>query len=610
MHNKVICATLHRRPEATRRLLEAIDATYGVDGYTILLSVDRDDSIPACLEVADIAGEYTASNPKCTVWFHTPKLGIDRNKLFILDGGFKLSDYVIFLNDDTPISKDALLWFEWAGEKFKDDKSVYSVCGYNRVTDRTAADIDPYAYSFREGDGVWGFARWKDRHEESYGVGGSKYVEYCEQHGYPVDGWFDGYAYHIATKERNLYHVYPLLARSQHSEWECAEHTPKDDGGKWFMDNEYNAVWAGEAELGRAKDGWWHYEPGLPSLIRPLSIFIDCDSGGYNKPWYPGSFSGGSEEQTCLLAEQLSLAGHNVTVRNNCGVEREGMYSGVEYKHYEGCDVPEDLDVYCAFRNPHLINPRKAKVMVLLCHDIPHSSHFPNREEINNGWLDNTDIVMALNDYHKQLYIDWGCPEHKICVAPILMDHETYLQDVDRIPGRCVYVSCPDRGLREVLNYWPIVKQRVPHATLQICWNVPIVRDWFHYADGNEELGILPQKVLQHSDLAKELLQADVLSYYSTFAPEISPAATIKAQYAGAVPVVRCAGGMVDTVRFGWKTGDNDHWAHCVAEALLAPHWLEAVRAEMVSASQKRYNKTRAAYVWMSHVEDRLNDKN
>lgn len=627
---KVIAITLCRRPEATRKLFGYLEKCIGIENYTLIIGVDIDpNNRQASEEVYGIATDW------CNSWstrvptfndignwkieLHDPYLGVDLNKLDTLQTAYKYSDYVIFLNDDTPISPDGLLFFEWAGEKFKDDQSIYSICGYNRVTDQEANQIDPWAYTFGAGDGIWGFARWRDRHEATYGIDGSKYIEYCKEHGHAINGWFDAYAAHIATQERTLKHVKPLLARTQHSEWESAEHTPTADGGEWFRNNEYNPVWAGILTK-QISAGEWHYVSDKPLL----NIYIDCAEGGFSAPWYPGSFSGGSENQTIILAQELAKQGHTVTVRNNCGRDNEGVYvgsdhwyefhsqlpaGGVKYIDYQNWASPtpvDNIDVYCSFRNPHTLRgPRVGRVQVLLCHDIPHSSHFPNREQIAEGWLDGTDIVMALNEYHKRLYLDYGCPEDKLQVCPIFIELDEFPRDVERIPGRCIYCSCPDRGLRVLLEKWPEIKQRNPEATLQICWNVPIIRDWFQYSSGNEDLGILPPLYLQHADLGRELCKASLLTYPSTFAPEISPAATIKAQIAGAVPVVVLQGGMVETVVDGFRV-NYDGYVNAVTEALAAPGWQEAVRELWIPQLSEKYKASRAAEVWVQHVYTQL----
>ena len=51
-------------------------------------------------------------------------------------------------------------------------------------------------------------------------------------------------------------------------------------------------------------------------------------------------------------------------------------------------------------------------------------------------------------------------------------DPERYVGHGDKVPGKCIYASSPDRGLHHVLEQWPRIKKAAPHATLHIFYRL------------------------------------------------------------------------------------------------------------------------------------------
>jgi len=353
--------------------------------------------------------------------------------------------------------------------------------------------------------------------------------------------------------------------------------------------------------------------------LNSLNIVIDCDSGGSPGGWWPEShlegnrYFGGSEEQAQYTAKYLVKLGHRVTFRNDCR-DHAGVYDGVTYINYQDGPAP-DCDVYCSQRNKNLVRERHAPLQVLLCHDIPISDHMFTHEEIENGALKNVDLIILLNEHHRKLYIEHGVPASKIRVCPIMVP--TFDINVERIPGRCVYCSCPTRGLERLMNYWSEIKRRAPHATLQICWRFSIAHDrmcdvdrpWFEkWENGNEELGVLPLKNCSHDELAIELSKAELLTYPSTFDAEISPASTIKSQIFGAVPLVVNCGGMHNTVEYGHNADYNDY-PIAVSNALNDPDWQQKNRELMMPAIKDKYDPDRVIHIWENIIKQAI-DRN
>lgn len=602
---KILAMTFCRRAWATKKMLEDIlPKCIGIEEYDIFVSIDFDERYEAySTEVAEIVQRFADSGiaKSVRVWEQHPRLGIDLNKLFILKQAFEHSNYVVFLEDDTPISPDGLKWFEFGNQEFAEDENIFSISGFNRSEDRLPGEVDPLAFEAVRGYCPWGVGVWKDKYITLFGDNNEKYLEYAKDH---ANGLHDAYI----DKAVDTWRVRPLLSRTMHSEWELAEHT---ESKEWFEQYEKTTVWAGALGQLLPTDGY-----SLQSSPRKnLRIVFDCDGGGSPGGWWPdshleGKFSGGSEEQLMYFAKELATIGHKVIVRNDCR-DHEGVYDRVQYLNYMNHEAP-NCDVYCAQRNRNLLRTRKAPVQILLCHDIPVSDHMFSKEEIERGALKEVDFCILLNEYHRRLYLEHGVPDSKIRVCPIMVPLEPFNVEVERISGRCVYCSCPERGLRRLIDYWPRIKELAPHATLQICWRFSIAHDQAHGVDrpwfeewekGIPSLGVLPLLNCSHEELAVELSKAELLVYPSHFNPEISPASTIKAQIAGAVPLVVIAGGMDDTVRFGHRADFGD-FPIAASNALNDVPWQTNQRARMMHETRWKYEPSKVIETWDGLIQE------
>ena len=59
------------------------------------------------------------------------KLGLWPNKKQAVIQGLRRNNYIILIEDDIILSKDALKYFEWADKKFRNNNEVESVTGYS-----------------------------------------------------------------------------------------------------------------------------------------------------------------------------------------------------------------------------------------------------------------------------------------------------------------------------------------------------------------------------------------------------------------------------------------------------------------------------------------------
>ena len=236
---KVIAITLYRRPSYTQKLFESLVKAYGIEDYRILISCDVSrEHYADCDTVQEMAWVFKHNHPgKCDIFVNDPRLGIDKNKLFILPRAFEHTNYVVFLEDDTPIAQDGLRYFEAMNEMFADDKSVISISGYNRYLEsetHTRVLAEETYHIARGGQfAPWGFAIWKDRYDLIVGMDGQKYLEATGEN---ANGLFDHNMCRWMRENAPVWTIYPVLGRTNHTGAYGAEHTPS---AEWLMEHEF-----------------------------------------------------------------------------------------------------------------------------------------------------------------------------------------------------------------------------------------------------------------------------------------------------------------------------------------------------------------------------------
>lgn len=321
--------------------------------------------------------------------------------------------------------------------------------------------------------------------------------------------------------------------------------------------------------------------------------------GGPPYPWNARSIDdgiGGSEEALVYLSRELTSLGYRVFVFNRGPHGRcllsDGFWLDIE-KHDPRIAVPS-ADIFVSWRNWHVYDkaPEGAKKFLWL-HDVGVEPHYSPEA------LSHFDKIIVLNKYHQSIC---KVPDEKAFVAGNGVSLDQFDQEAERVPGKCVYLSHPHRGLNELRRYWPQIKEAVPEATLHAFW---WQKEFFLPPD--EKLGIQPMKSLGHRELAREILSSQVFSYPSVFHPEICPISCIKAQVGGAWPVTVNCGGMSDTLipEFS-NTGTHEDFAERLI-ATLKMGIAETERQKMMAAAREKFNWRIIAQKWSDEFEGVIN---
>lgn len=223
----MICAfNTYNRINYATRALEALVKSIKFLGepVKVLVSIDYSE---AQSEMNDtVLSEFSKLDYQdINVLKATKNLGCNRTTYELLDQAFHYDDYVVFIEDDILLAKDALYYFKYVGEKFKPCNDIFTVDGYNNGL----FNKDDYKkISISKSFKPWGWATWKNRWSDD--------TPDCPKNNFKVDyhpkkhkgiwykdGTWDCYMKKCVRGERCR--VFPLLPRSKNI-GEIGAHTP------------------------------------------------------------------------------------------------------------------------------------------------------------------------------------------------------------------------------------------------------------------------------------------------------------------------------------------------------------------------------------------------
>lgn len=182
---KTITSTHYNRPDCTRQMLSHLSQCRGIENYILVCSVE-----PGFPEVIAEINKYPYQK---MVFLNERLLGCWENKKAALVQGFKLGNYVIHIEDDVILAKDALEYFEWAAQ-FNFNSQVFSVSAFSKdpKPDNPNLVIRDNHYS------PLAWATWRNRFEEA-----------------SRGGW-DGSDTWLFNARKQNFHIKPKLSRAKH----------------------------------------------------------------------------------------------------------------------------------------------------------------------------------------------------------------------------------------------------------------------------------------------------------------------------------------------------------------------------------------------------------
>jgi len=185
----------------------------------------------------------------------------------------------------------------------------------------------------------------------------------------------------------------------------------------------------------------------------------------------------GSELGFVRIAQELKKLGHTVELFT---VATQTEWNGMRVRPWSESGL-DQYDAAVAINEPDLLKPMRAKLRVAEC------------------WLNDFTFCKPGFEKHVDLFTSCSAPH----LAKVLTDpnwrHVNVTPQTPRgafvwepnpakwivnelgcdpvaprakVPGRVVHTSSPDRGLHWLLQAWPLVLAKVPHATLKIFYRL------------------------------------------------------------------------------------------------------------------------------------------
>jgi len=260
---------------------------------------------------------------------------------------------------------------------------------------------------------------------------------------------------------------------------------------------------------------------------------------------------GGSETDIINLS-RIFANDYNYNVHVFCLCDKPGVYDNVVY-HELNTGMPElrnlNADLLVVSRNAKIFGEYdfkkdvKAKKVCLWCHDLPGDPAYDGLEDTYKS----IDYIFALTKFHKDALMKHYpfLEEKKMFIAEngINMGYFKDRDKVKKVPGRMIYSSTPFRGLNILAKVFNRIKERVPNVTLKVFSSMKVYGDAYDdgvygeiYQQLRETEGIEYCGSIKQKDLAKEMMEAEVLAYPNTYA-ETCCITVMEAQTAG-TPIV------------------------------------------------------------------------
>jgi glycosyltransferase involved in cell wall biosynthesis len=285
-------------------------------------------------------------------------------------------------------------------------------------------------------------------------------------------------------------------------------------------------------------------------------------TGYFKNPWSPHNMEGlgGSEIAVVQVAERLSHFGWKVVVS---GDVEEGVWNGVEWlptnrlheKYFDQFDVIVGVS-YLHFTLE--FDEYNAKRLFWI-HNTDFHPWYCGTEIADPETLltpGDIDGFVCLTNWHKEQWSQkYSLDPERFHIIGNGIDPTSFIGEPQKIKNRFIWSSAPERGLTELLTYWPIIKNRLPEASLHIYspgYQIAKREDW----TGHELVDVEFMGSVSQPELHRAMGEAEYWMYLTSY-EETYCITALEMQKAGVFPITTNTAALNETVNSGIILEDN-----------------------------------------------------
>ena len=329
---------------------------------------------------------------------------------------------------------------------------------------------------------------------------------------------------------------------------------------------------------------------------------------GVTPPDIYGRGVGGAELAMMTLMKVLAGRGHEVEVFNDPRTPVE--YDGVMYRQRKTFNEAEPRDAVIIFRSPNPLVTRRCgatKKIWWSCDQYTVGDFAMQGKQ--------ADHIVCISDFHKEYFKYHYKLDEQITVIDLGVLLPDYDLDIQKVPGRMVFCSIPDRGLDQLLAAWPQIKAEAPNASLVITSDYRLwgstANNARHRLSWAGEPDVRFAGKVSREELVKIQLEAEIHSYPCIY-DELFCISAAECQVAGALPVTSTWGALKSTNEYGIQIPGNPHspdfiqtFAKRIAGLVTQERsFMEMKRDQMASKSRLRFDWQIIAKKWEMLIQE------
>lgn len=324
--------------------------------------------------------------------------------------------------------------------------------------------------------------------------------------------------------------------------------------------------------------------------------------------WDPDSIHSGitgSEEAVIYMSQCLADLGHEVVVLGNPPPHSRHSRADANPR-FADIDLEKNstFDIAISWRMPWAgpaLKQRADKVYFW-----PHDT--PPGQKIDTQIVNSFDGVLWLSQWQRK---EWIANNSSFRVFKPIFGNGINLEQFNPVkeranPYSCIYGSNYARGLEILLQIWPEIKGLFPRATLDIYYG------WQHWGLLSPEkesymraqvlslapLGVKEHGLVSHAELNRAYEQASFWTY-PCIAAETFCITALRAQKAGAVPVIIDGTALTETVLHGYKCKHEKQYLQTLIKALSEAETIKLKdREQMGKFIEDEYTWAKIALEW------------